>query len=94
MASSPFCQLMKHLTDIEPALSTKKLPTLHAFALLGKEFKAQERETSLVELSKAVPNPEPVSSPTKAAANPAADSLNPTRKDQVSCQNKSDPAAS
>lgn len=82
MASSPFCQFLKHLFDILPALSAKQLPTLYAFALLGKEFKLQETESPMVDLAKAS---EAVSSPKKADSKPVTNGVTPPQnKDQAS----------
>ena len=80
MASSPFCHFLKLLRDIQPALSPRKVPTLHAFSDLAKEFTLQESDSTLIDLSK--PS-EAVSSPKKATLKSLGNGLTQPSKDQV-----------
>ena len=81
MASSPFCQFLRHLKEIQPALTAKKVPTLHAFSLLAEEFKVQEPESTLVDLAKQA---EAVSSPKKAPSRNLGNGITLPNKDQAS----------
>lgn len=80
MASSPFCHFLKLLLDIQPALSPNKVPTLHAFSDLAKEFTLQESDSTLVDLSRPA---EAVSSPKKATLKSAGNGIAPPSKDQA-----------
>ena len=79
MASSPFCHFLKLLLSIQPALSAEKVPTLHAFSDLAKEFTLQESGSTLVDLSKPA---EAVSSPKKASLKASNGAAQPS-KDQA-----------
>ena len=80
MASSPFCHFLKLLLDIQPALSPKNVPTLHAFSDLAKEFTLQESDSTMCDLLK--PS-EAVSSPKKATLKTLGNGMSQSSKDQA-----------